>query len=78
MIKVQGDKDMLLKMQKEGCNFLYINNFNLNRGGVLKSNYTRIKDIHITGTKKYLDIYIPGNLVFLFEINQLWDVGRLL
>jgi len=54
----------MLKIQKRERNSLYINNFNINKGGVLKSNYTRINNIYITGTKKYLYISAPEHLVF--------------
>ena len=66
-MSIQGGEEILLKTQRMKGNTLYINNFNLNRGGMLRSNYPRIKHLQLTVTKKYLELYPPGN-VFLFEL----------
>ena len=59
---------MLLKIQERVRKHHNINNINLNRGGVLKSNATRIKYIQLTETKKYLDFYTPGDPVYLVPV----------
>ncbi len=59
---------MVLKMPENRHKSCDICNFNFNRGGVLESNYTIIRHIHITETKKYLDFYTPGDPVYLVPV----------
>jgi len=56
----------MVRIYKKERKYNRINKFNLNKGGVLKSNYNRITEIYITGTKKYLHIYVPEYQGFWF------------